>query len=123
MAYVLDRETRQYWKGYGQGLTPDISKACAFSNVVAVALAKLFAEKCFAVTCDEHGKSATEIHHAWKPRNSPPRSQHMIDNNLVWVVFEDSYFAVDRQSLALGTILALRGSTPHADSDEAPRSA
>ncbi len=117
---MIDKDTKRFWKQFGQGTTNKISEACCYSNQTAVALAKLYSEQAFAVVCDGQGNPSTEHYFAWE-ENCPPRSQQMIDSNLVWVAFENTWYAADRQTLALSTLIAHRGGTPHVQEDEAPR--
>lgn len=107
MAHVVDRETDQYWKDYGKGVTPDLIKAGVYPDNVALALNKIFWETTYVLKHDTFGK---QIRHQHKPDHakSPAVHQKMMENDLIWVAHEGAWMAVTRQSLALGTLLALK---------------
>lgn len=111
MAFIIDRETKQFWKAYGCGTTSVIALACDYPDSVAFSLQRLYHEDCYVVAPNDMGQL---IEHECKPdpKSSPLTTKVMKENNLMWVAFENKWMAVDRQSLALGTLLAMNTHSP-----------
>lgn len=118
MAYIVDKETKKFWKAYGQGLTNEISQAHSYSEAAAHSLLRLFHDEVYLIVENAHGQL---IEHHWKPdpKNSPLRTKTMRDKELVWVAYDGLWMATDRQALILGTLLALNTATPHRPAPEA----
>ena len=109
MVYVVDKETKKFWKKYGSGLTEDIALAGPLSNNAAHCMMRIFHDEVYVVDIDDH----TEEH--WEPdktHRSPLRTKYMVDKNLVWVAYNGLWMATDKQALILGTLLAYNTETP-----------
>jgi hypothetical protein len=117
MAYIIDKETKMFWKAYGQGLTSEIALAHEFADSAAHALLRLFCDEVTIITRDDDktrdGKDVWIEHH-WKTevKSMPMRTKLMRDKELVWVAYDGLWMATDRQSLILGTLLAYNTPTP-----------
>ena len=112
MAYIIDKETKKFWKAYGQGLTSDAVEAHEFSDNAAHCLLRLFADEVTIVIVDPATSAWTE--HTWSvdTKSMPMRTRTMQDKELVWVAYEGLWMATDRQALILGTLLAYNTVTP-----------
>lgn len=112
MAYVIDKETKMFWKKFGSGLTKDLTEAYEFSDNAAHCLLRLFHDGVTIATIDP--KTSVWVEHNWAPeaKTAPMRTKTMRDKELVWVAYEGMWMATDRQNLILGTLLAYNTVTP-----------
>jgi hypothetical protein len=112
MAYIIDKETKLFWKSYGNGLTKDMTEAHEFSDNAAHCLLRLFHDEAYIIVFDPAAGVWKE--HQWAPdrKSAPLRTKFMCDNQLVWVVYEGMWMATDRQNLILGTLLVYNTPTP-----------
>lgn len=113
MAYIIDKESKLFWKAYGQGLTKDAVEAHEYSDNAAHCLLRLFPDEVYIVTVDQ--KSGQWLEHQWStdPKGTPLRTKTMRDKELVWVIHDGLWMATDRQTLILGTLLAYNSPTPN----------
>jgi hypothetical protein len=112
MAYVIDKETKLFWREYGKGLTKDAVEAYNYSDNAAHCLLRLFPAEVYISIYDV----VTDVwkEHTWtpEPKGMPLRTKLMRDKELVWVAHEGLWMATDRQTLILGTLLAYNTPTP-----------
>lgn len=109
MAYLVDKETKKFWKKFGEGLTSDIAQAADLPISAAHALMRIFWKEVYISDLAE----GTEHH--WEPDTtdrSPLLTQAMKDKNLVWVGYNGYWMATDRQALVFGTLLAYNAPSP-----------
>lgn len=106
MAYLVNKQNGMYWKGVGEGLTPDIEKAHVYTIFQAQALARLHWEDA-SYLGDTMGNPGVMIEHAHTPdpRLSPRRTQKMKDNGFVWVSYEGVWLAASIQDLQMTTMI------------------
>lgn len=112
MAYIIDKETKLFWKAYGQGLTKDAVEAHSYSDNAAHCLLRLFPDEVYIVTIDPNTDQWIEHQWAADPKGTPLRTKTMRDKELVWVIHDGLWMATDRQTLILGTLLAYNAQTP-----------
>lgn len=117
MAYVIDKETKKFWKEYGKGLTSEIATAHEFPDSAAHCLLRLFCDEVTIIVRDHEktrdGKDVWVEHH-WKTeaKSMPLVTKTMREKELVWVAYDGLWMATDRQALILGTLLAYNTVTP-----------
>jgi hypothetical protein len=117
MAYIIDRETKQFWKYVGQEMTSDIAEAYVYPESIAQAICRIMDGDCYYIEpkADENSPDKQIWYeHDWQPqsKNSPHRTAKMIEKRLVWVAFQGMWTATDRQALLLGTLSAFNMPSP-----------
>lgn len=116
MPYLQDKESKFYWKEYGEGLTENIAEAQPYSLGQASSLLRIFWETTDMLVNEESPASPpvwVVYSHQPDPRSSPFRTQQMKDKNLIWVQLHDVWLAADVQSLTMASLLVLNATTPH----------
>jgi hypothetical protein len=111
MAYIVDKETRLFWKDHGEGLTDKEGLAGVYSDAAAHSLLRLFCDEVFLMVLDPESTTWKEIFWQTDTRSMPLRTKLMRDKELVWVAYDGLWMATDRQALVLGTLLALNTPT------------
>lgn len=111
MAFIVDKETKKFWKSYGQGLTNEITGAFDFPENAAHCLLRLFPDE-VTLLVERNGQMVEHVY-TEDSKSSPLRTKIMRDKNLVWVAYQGLWMATDKQALILGTLAASNTSSPY----------
>lgn len=125
MPYLQDKDSKHYWKEFGEGLTEKLEEAQPYSMGQAGSLLRIFWETTDLLVNNEPdpGLPPVWIVESYQPdpRATPFRTQQMKDKNLIWVRLDDVWLATDVQSLTMASLLVLNATTPHTREHEPKR--
>lgn len=117
MAFIVDKETKKFWKAYGSGLTNEITGAFDYPENSAHCLLRLFPDEVYLLV--ERNGQMVEHTYTHDSKSSPLRTKVMRDKNLVWVAYQGLWMATDQQALVLGTLAANNTPSPYRPTPEA----
>lgn len=124
MALLKDKNTNQFWKAHGMGLTSNADEAHDYTVGQAQALSRLYHEDTFFVAPSNTDQNVLlEYAHTPDPRQSPRRTQAMKDRGYVWLSYEGVWLVGHVQDLAMTTMLTLHGESPAEPFSAPPRAA